>query len=54
MSDSYQPPSKPETDQNQLMKLRKALVAAGLDYVITRTEGTICHVNVWVGPPDDF
>ena len=31
------------------MTIREALRSAGLDYVITRIEGDIAHVNVYVG-----
>ena len=31
-----------------LEKLRNALKEAGLDYVITRSDGSVAHVNVWV------
>ena len=31
-----------------LEKLRNALKEAGLDYVVTRSDGSVAHVNVWV------
>ena len=31
------------------MTIREALRSAGLDYVITRTEGDVAHVNIYVG-----
>ena len=35
--------------RSKLMTIREALRAAGLDYVITRTEGDVAHVNIYVG-----
>ena len=35
--------------RSKLMAIREALRAAGLDYVITRTEGDVAHVNIYVG-----
>ena len=35
--------------RSKLMAIRKALRSAGLDYVITRTEGDVAHVNIYVG-----
>ena len=32
-----------------MIAVREALRAAGLDYVITRTDGDIAHVNIYVG-----
>ena len=40
------------TDKEQVALLRKVLAEAGLDYMITRIEGTIAHVNVLVGNKD--
>lgn len=40
------------TDKDQVALLRKALSEAGLSFMITRIEGTIAHVNVWVGNKD--
>lgn len=39
--------------RSKLMAIREALRAAGLDYVITRTEGDVAHVNIYVGDDDD-
>lgn len=36
----------------KIAKLRNALREAGLDYVLTRTEGGVVHVNVWIGEGD--
>ena len=36
-----------------LQKLRTALKEAGLDYVITRSDGSVAHVNVWVKEDKD-
>ena len=35
--------------RSKLMTIREALRSAGLDYVITRTDGDIAHVNIYVG-----
>ena len=35
--------------RSKLMTIREALRSAGLDYVITRTEGDVAHVNIYVG-----
>ena len=35
--------------RSKLMTIREALRDAGLDYVITRTEGGVAHVNIYVG-----
>ena len=35
--------------RSKLMVIREALRSAGLDYVITRTEGDVAHVNIYVG-----
>jgi hypothetical protein len=35
--------------RSKLNTIRKALRASGLDYVITRTEGDIVHINIYVG-----
>lgn len=36
------------TSNKNLAKLRDALKKAGLDYVVTRSDGSVAHVNVWV------
>lgn len=36
------------TSNKNLAKLRDALKKAGLDYVVTRLDGSVAHVNVWV------
>mgnify|MGYP001594070748 FL=1 len=36
-----------------LEKLRNALKEAGLDYVITRTDDAIAHVNIWIKEDKD-
>ena len=38
--------------RSKIMAIREALRAAGLDYVITRTEGDVAHVNIYVGDDD--
>lgn len=30
-------------------KVAAALAAAGFEFIITRSDGNICHVNVWIG-----
>lgn len=37
------------TPNEKLEKLKAALKKAGLDYVITRKDQTIAHVNIWIG-----
>tara|TARA_B110000503_G_scaffold111608_1_gene167131 strand:+ start:583 stop:711 length:129 start_codon:yes stop_codon:yes gene_type:complete len=36
-------------NKKQLAALKAALEKSGLEYVITRTEGDLCHINVWIG-----
>ena len=38
--------------RSKMIIIREALKASGLDYVITRTEGDIVHINVYVGEVD--
>ena len=44
-------PIDDRTDKAQLELLRKVLSENGMDYMVTRVEGTIAHVNIWVGKP---
>ena len=44
-------PIDDRTDKAQLELLRKVLSENGIDYMVTRVEGTIAHVNIWVGKP---
>lgn len=37
------------TNNEKLEKLKVALKKAGLDYVVTRKDETIAHINVWIG-----
>jgi hypothetical protein len=36
-------------DVEKIESLKKALREAGLEFVVTRTDGRVAHVNVWVG-----
>lgn len=36
-------------DLKKLEQLKQILKKSDLDFVITRTEGRVCHVNVWIG-----
>jgi hypothetical protein len=38
-----------QTQKENEKKVADALAAAGLDFVITRSDGNVCHVNVWIG-----
>ena len=38
-----------EADTEQLLKLKKALFDANLDYMITNRDGALVQLNVWVG-----
>jgi hypothetical protein len=40
-------------DYKNLEKLRAALKQAGLDYVVTRTDGAVAHVNIWIKEDKD-
>jgi len=40
-------------DCKNLEKLRAALRQAGLDYVVTRTDGAVAHVNIWIKEDKD-
>ena len=40
---------KTQTQKENERKAVAALAAAGLDFVITRSDGDICHINVWIG-----
>ena len=42
-----------EADPEQLLKLRKALSEAKLDYMITNRDGALVQLNVWVGKIND-
>lgn len=33
----------------KLAKIREVLRAAGLDYVVTRHDAGVAHINVWIG-----
>lgn len=35
--------------QKKLAKLQNALQKLGLEYTVTRLEGDVAHVNIWVG-----
>lgn len=35
--------------QKKLSKLQTALQKLGLEYTVTRLEGDVAHVNIWVG-----
>lgn len=37
------------TANEKLEKLKAALRKAGLDYVVTRKDDAIAHVNIWIG-----
>jgi hypothetical protein len=37
------------SDNEKLEKLKAALRKAGLDYVVTRKDETIAHLNIWIG-----
>jgi len=30
-------------------KVAAALAAAGMEFIITRSDENICHINVWIG-----
>ena len=38
--------------RSKIMAIREALRAAGLDYVITHTDGNVAHVKIYVGDDD--
>lgn len=38
-----------DCSEEKLALLRAALKKAGLDYVITRKDISIAHINVWIG-----
>jgi hypothetical protein len=38
-----------DTNEVIIKKIHKALQSEGLEYMITRVEGTIAHINVYVG-----
>ncbi len=38
-----------DTNEAIIKKIHKALQSEGLEYMITRVEGTIAHINVYVG-----
>ena len=44
-------PIDDRTDKSQLELLRKVLSENGIDFMVTRVDGTIAHVNIWVGKP---
>ena len=37
------------TKDQKLEKLKEALSKAGLDYVVTRKDDSIAHLNIWIG-----
>tara|TARA_B100000768_G_C11078848_1_gene289893 strand:- start:95 stop:244 length:150 start_codon:yes stop_codon:yes gene_type:complete len=45
--------SQPQDPVNkeQLNKLRKALIDANIEYMLTKVEGDLAHVTVWIGDP---
>gem|GEM_PF-1743304 len=49
---AYNPPMPQVADPEKMDKLRRALADAGLQYMVIKVEGTIAHVNVWVGEQD--
>ena len=38
-------------NKEQLNKLRKALMDANTEYMITKVEGDLAFVTVWIGEP---
>lgn len=38
-------------NKQQLDKLRAALIAANLEYMITKAEGDLAHLTIWIGEP---
>ncbi len=38
-----------DTNEAIIKKIHKALQSEGLEHMITRIEGTIAHINVYVG-----
>ncbi len=46
-------PNKNDPAEIKLQLLREALVKAGLDFMITRYDTAVAHINVWIGPDDD-
>tara|TARA_B110000259_G_scaffold131691_1_gene148541 strand:- start:2653 stop:2787 length:135 start_codon:yes stop_codon:yes gene_type:complete len=36
-------------NKEKLERLKLALKNCGLEYVITRTEGNVAHINIWIG-----
>lgn len=38
-----------QTQKETEKKVAAALAAAGLEFVITRSDGNVCHINVWIG-----
>lgn len=38
-----------QTQKENEKKAAAALAAVGIDFVITRSDGDICHINVWIG-----
>ena len=41
------------TFNKNIEKLRDALKAAGLDYIITRSDNAVAHVNIWIKEDKD-
>lgn len=41
--------SAPKGENEKLDLLREKLKEAGLDYVITRSDDAVAHINVWIG-----
>jgi outer membrane protein W len=38
-----------KVDNTKLQDLRNALTNAGIEYMITRRDGVVVHINAWVG-----
>ena len=38
-----------QTQKENEKKAAAALAAAGFDFIITRSDENICHINVWIG-----
>lgn len=45
-------PNKNLVPEQKLEVLKEALIKAGLDFMITRHDSAVAHINVWIGPDD--
>lgn len=36
------------TSNKNIKKLKDALKEAGLDYIVTRSDDAVAHVNIWI------